>query len=938
MTSKSTAAAIFTGALVFVVIVLLRGIVHCQPTSVTITTGTPRGLQLNWTADTNPAVTSYRIGRGNSSGTEDWVNLLAVIAAAAVTYTDDTGFDGQPFYYEIESCVTPGVAGGQYRKYWASTTPYSVGNVVSYNSVGYTALIASTGKQPDTNPTYWAVTPTTCSSPSAEVNANYPTTGYPTVNLPIGMSLSGSSYIGTTIDTTYSLPAGGTTWTEGSNCTGVQGCLNSANPGDVVILHAGTVYSGNFNVPSKANPSHKWIYVLSSTNSSLPAPGTRINPATDAANMPKIITPNTTAPLTFQSGANYWRFAGIEIYNNSATHFGSNAAFYSYFLVTTTNNPTTLPDRITFDRCYLHGTPTQDIQHGLSMIGTNYAVIESDISQIHWIGPSSGGGTVDVQAVSVYNTPGPIKIYDNNLVAATENVEVGGSGNNVQLCDVQVQKNDTSKDLSWIGLNQAIKNGIEFKGGCRVLVDSNNISNVWFGGQNGPAVVLTIRPSGGGSYGLYDVTVTNNLMTNVIMQVNFLSADYYCGTTSYPNCTNAGRAYNVLVKNNFAFIWDSTQPGYYFHTGQTQFNGGFDNTGIAYDTVPAHNYVPLSNVIFEHNGAVAPAGQSCWASSYSSGTGTPAIPTGLMNNVWLRNNNLCTQPWGDSGIKYSVWSQYPTAAPNGYANRMTGNMMWVQSSGTPLQTWPANNTATHTVFTYNASNVLTGPTPFPTTTDSLTPGFLGVGFTAPLTYNSPTSLANGTQGTAYTTTPVVCGGGTAPYTCTSVGSALPAGLSLSGCSPGLNGTPSGSGSFSGIQLQCADSATPTPATALSPLMTLSISGTSTLTYVSPASLANGTQGVSYGPVCTVATGGVLPYSYSLVSGTLPLGMTYSGGCFSGTPTVGTYPGIITQVTDSSLPPATVPSPALSLTINPSPPVLGVSVSQGVSAGQKVVIH
>src|SRR2546422_9331125 len=57
----------------------------------------------------------------------------------------------------------------------------------------------------------------------------------------------------------------------------LQGALNSAQPGDVIVLQAGAAYSGPFTLPNKSGSG--WITVRSSADSSLPAPGTRVAPA-----------------------------------------------------------------------------------------------------------------------------------------------------------------------------------------------------------------------------------------------------------------------------------------------------------------------------------------------------------------------------------------------------------------------------------------------------------------------------------------------------------------------------------------------------------------------------------------------------------------------------------------------------------------------------------
>ncbi len=224
------------------------------------------------------------------------------------------------------------------------------------------------------------------------------------------------------IDTTWNLPAGGTTWAA-HTAAQLASAINAAAPGDIIVLDAGTIYSGSFQLPAKSNPNKKWIYVVSSAYSSLPAPGTRVSPA-NAANMPKIVAPGAPAALQLKDGTNHWRFAGIEIYSAS-TYMPQGytpGVYYGYALVSDFGQPpVTLPDSIVFDRCYVHGDATHDVQEGLQGNASNFAVVDSYISDIHMAG-------TDTQAVLAYYTPGPIKLVNNHLEAAGENVMFGGAG------------------------------------------------------------------------------------------------------------------------------------------------------------------------------------------------------------------------------------------------------------------------------------------------------------------------------------------------------------------------------------------------------------------------------------------------------------------------------------------------------------------------------
>ena len=65
-------------------------------------------------------------------------------------------------------------------------------------------------------------------------------------------------------------------------------------------------------------------------------------------------------------------------------------------------------DSITIDRCYIHGSATKDIREAVTANGSNFAVVDSYISDIHQ-------STNDSQAIAEYWSPGPIKIVNNFL-------------------------------------------------------------------------------------------------------------------------------------------------------------------------------------------------------------------------------------------------------------------------------------------------------------------------------------------------------------------------------------------------------------------------------------------------------------------------------------------------------------------------------------------
>ena len=123
-------------------------------------------------------------------------------------------------------------------------------------------------------------------------------------------------------------------------------------------------------------------------------------------------------------------------------------------------------------------------------------------------------------------------------------------------------------------------------------------------------------------------------------------------------------------------------------------------------------------------------------------------------------------------------------------------------------------------------------------------------------------------------------GGIGPYTFSYTG-LLPAGLLLNDKTGVISGTPS-SASFVNLGQTVTDSSYPTPQ---SLTRNLSIRTTSLITITSSAILPTARNSEAMNPVTLAARGGTSPYSWSLISGALPDGITINPttGTLSGTP-------------------------------------------------------
>ncbi len=102
--------------------------------------------------------------------------------------------------------------------------------------------------------------------------------------------------------------------------------------------------------------------------------------------------------------------------------------------------------------------------------------------------------------------------------------------------------------------------------------------------------------------------------------------------------------------------------------------------------------------------------------------------------------------------------------------------------------------------------------------------------------------------------------------------------------------------------------------------------TGTTPTITTASLPNGTQNTSYPNTTLTASGGTTPYSWSVISGTLPAGLSLaaSTGVISGTPTGSGTSNFTVQVKDNAGQTASKP---LSIVVNASGGGTAIAVSQ-----------
>ncbi len=439
-----------------------------------------------------------------------------------------------------------------------------------------------------------------------------------------------------------------------------QTALNTSKLGDIIELQAGTIYKGPFTLPNKTSGTG-WIYITSSALSKLPAPCMRVSPS-DAINMPVIVVlAGAGGAAQTAAGAHHFRFVGIE--------FRPVDGNYVYNIFQIGNGETTLstlPNNIVIDRCYIHGDSAAGSRRGVMINGAEIAVIDSYISDCKEVG-------ADSQAIAGWSLTGPIKIVNNYLEGAGENLMFGGSDPtipNAVASDIEIRCNLLFKPLKWFQEKWVIKNLLEFKNAQRVLVEGNRFENVWPSGQSGFALLLTPRNQNNTAPWcvVQDITIRRNVFINISQGINIAGMDA-------PNISQ--RTHRVLLQDNLIkAVKMSGSDGRLFQVLGDPVNVTIDhNTGFCSNAYLVSDGSPKTDSFTFTNNIVSHANYGFIGSG--TGTANTTLAT-YFNNNWIVTHNVDI---GGSPIGYPVGSFFPaTIGAVGFIDTSANNFRLSASS------------------------------------------------------------------------------------------------------------------------------------------------------------------------------------------------------------------------------------------------------------------
>jgi len=324
----------------------------------------------------------------------------------------------------------------------------------------------------------------------------------------------------------------------------LQSAIVNAQPGDTILLARGVVYTGNFTLTSKGSSTNSTAMITIRTNgdSGLAADGQLVTPAM-APQLAKIQSPNSLPAILTAPGAHHWRLMLVEILGNG---FGDLIALGDGGETSLTR----VPHHLVLDRVYAHGDPVLGQKRGISLNSASTTIMGSYISDIKAVGQDS-------QAICGWNGPGPYIMSNNYLEAAGENVLFGGADPaipNLVPSDVMIWGNLISKPIAWRTQNWSVKNLFELKNARRVYASANVFENNWEGGQNGYAVLFTVRNQDGRCpwCQVDHVTFVGNVVRHAAAGIQMLGYDY-----SNPS----QQTQTIVIQNNVFWDIDSQNWG-----------------------------------------------------------------------------------------------------------------------------------------------------------------------------------------------------------------------------------------------------------------------------------------------------------------------------------------------------------------------------------------
>jgi hypothetical protein len=307
----------------------------------------------------------------------------------------------------------------------------------------------------------------------------------------------------------------------------LQAALSAAKSGDEFRLTSASTFIGAFTLPVLCGVSP--VTITSDIDlDALVAPGKRMTP-TKAATLAKIVSTGVPAALNIDGPSCNVIVKGVEIAFAPPAGFAS----INYGLVLlgdggwagggeTQTTLARVPRNIVIDRSYIHGSATGELVRCVALNSANTQVLNSWISECHTSG-------FDAQAIEGWNGPGPYLIDNNYVAGSGENIMFGGADPGIvdlRPCNITITRNHFEKPPEWKG-KWSVKNLLELKSACNVVIEGNVFRRTWPASQEGMAIVLKSSVGGGTvlNEGTTDVAFRYNIVDSAAVGFNLQAVD-----------------------------------------------------------------------------------------------------------------------------------------------------------------------------------------------------------------------------------------------------------------------------------------------------------------------------------------------------------------------------------------------------------------------------
>jgi hypothetical protein len=338
----------------------------------------------------------------------------------------------------------------------------------------------------------------------------------------------------------------------------LQNALDDAQAGDTIQLEAGATFrppEGSFVLRNRSIPAGQWVVIRSSSRAFDPdgqiPPNQRVTPAA-AKLMPQLRVSSQVPVIRTAAGARGYRLVGLDI----GVDRGVNSTALVELGAGDDASSATQPSDIVIDRSYLHGNDAGNFRRGIAINGSRLAIIESHLENFH-------DDSTDSQGILGWNGPGPFKIVNNFLEAASQSVMFGGNDPSIPglvPADIEIRRNLMTRRLAWRETKKIpVKNAFELKSARRVLVEGNVFENVWTSGQDGTAIVLkSTNQNGRCTHCVSEyVTFRNNIVRNAASGLLINAAEVGRPGAEMPERVNHIRVHNVLFLDIGSPQWGS---------------------------------------------------------------------------------------------------------------------------------------------------------------------------------------------------------------------------------------------------------------------------------------------------------------------------------------------------------------------------------------------